>query len=108
VAPASCIRTRLTSNSSLRWRELILDATYFVIAASVSSIEVFDMRLSKLRMGIHGIAYVAIVTGLLAGCSGSRDTAATSVTGGGSSNPAPITGIATPSSVSVVTATGAN
>jgi hypothetical protein len=68
---------------------------------------VFDMKLSKLRLGIHGIVYVSIVGGVLAGCSGSSSSAA-SVVGSGNSTPAPITGIATPSSVSVVTATGAN
>ena len=60
------------------------------------------MRLNKLRMTLRGIACVAtvagVLAGVLAGCSGSSATVSTST-------PPPITGIATPSSVSVVTAT---
>lgn len=74
-----------------------------VIAASVPCIEVLDMRLSKFRIGIHVIAYAAVVSGLLAGCSGSGDAG-----GGASATAQPITGVATPGSVSVVTATGTN
>ena len=62
------------------------------------------MKLSKLRMTLHGIAGVIAVAGLLSGCSGSSDTAASSSSSGGGSTAPPITGVATPSSVSVVTA----
>jgi len=60
------------------------------------------MRMNKLRMTLGGIACVATVAGVLAGCSGSSATVSTSPAG---ATPQPITGIATPSSVSVVTAT---
>jgi len=66
------------------------------------------MKLSELRIRFYGIACVVAAAGVLAACSGTDSTTATSVTGGGNSTPPPITGIATPSSVSVVTATGAN
>lgn len=61
------------------------------------------MRLNKLRMSVRGIAGAAVVAALLAGCSGSGAPASTST---GDSAPQTITGVATPSSVSVVTATG--
>jgi hypothetical protein len=57
------------------------------------------MRLSKFRTRLRSIACVAAVAGLLTGCSGSSNTSAS-----GGTTP-PVTGIATPSSVSVVTAT---
>jgi hypothetical protein len=57
--------------------------------------------MNKLRMTLGGIACVATVAGVLAGCSGSSATASPA----GGPTPPPITGIATPSSVSVVTAT---
>jgi hypothetical protein len=60
------------------------------------------MRLGQFRMTLSGIACVAAVATLLAGCSGSSATVSTSPAG---ATPQPITGIATPSSVSVVTAT---
>ena len=55
------------------------------------------MRLNKFRMTLRGIACVATVAGVLAGCSGATSPA--------SGPTPPVTGIATPSSVSVVTAT---
>jgi hypothetical protein len=58
------------------------------------------MRSNRFRMTLRGIACVATVAGLLAGCSGSSAKPPA-----GGSTPPPITGIATPSSVSVVTAT---
>jgi hypothetical protein len=70
------------------------------------------MRLSRFRMRLHGIACAAAVASLLAGCGGSGMAASTAAGGGstagtgsgGTSTPPPITGIATPKSVSVVTA----
>jgi len=59
-------------------------------------------------------ACVAAVFGLLAGCGGSSTTAANTTNGGGGSQTGSggttttIQGIATPSSVSVVTATNSN
>ena len=61
------------------------------------------MSLSKLRVRLCGIAATAIVAALLAGCGGSGAPASTTTSG---STPQTITGIATPSSVAVVTATG--
>jgi hypothetical protein len=61
---------------------------------------------------ILGGACVAAVFGLLAGCGGSSATAANtaggSPTGSGGGTPPTVQGIATPSSVSVVTATNSN
>jgi len=57
------------------------------------------MTLSKFRTRLRSIACVAAVAGLLTGCSGSSNTASATTT------PPTVTGIATPSSVSVVTAT---
>lgn len=65
------------------------------------------MSLSKLRTRLCGIVYAVAAAGLVAGCSGSGDTTANSTSGAGNSAP-PITGVATPSSVSVVTATNTN
>ena len=61
------------------------------------------MSLSKLRLRPCGIAAAAVVAALLAGCGGSGAPASTTTSG---STPQTITGIATPSSVAVVTATG--
>ena len=67
------------------------------------------MTLRKLRVRSHGLAWLVASAGLLAGCARSSDTAAP-VTGGGSSTgtgsgtQTTIQGVATPSSVSVVTA----
>ncbi|MFZ1099334.1 MAG: hypothetical protein WAN26_08010 [Steroidobacteraceae bacterium] len=61
------------------------------------------MSSSKLRVRLCGIAATAIVAALLAGCGGSGAPASTTTSG---STPQTITGIATPSSVAVVTATG--
>ncbi len=82
------------------------------------------MRVTEFRKALAGWACAAFMAGLLAGCGGSGGTTAalggttssgggTSSSGGGSSSgtggggsttPAPVTGIATPKSVSVVTA----
>jgi hypothetical protein len=62
---------------------------------------------------VLGGACVAAVFGLLAGCGGNSATAASTGggsptgSGGGTTSP-PVQGIATPSSVSVVTATNSN
>jgi hypothetical protein len=58
-------------------------------------------------------ACVAALFGLLAGCGGGSSTAASSAggiptAGGGGTTSPPVQGIATPSSVSVVTATNSN
>jgi hypothetical protein len=52
-------------------------------------------------------ACVAAVFGLLAGCGGSSAPAASTTNGSGGTTPA-VQGIATPSSVAVVTATNSN
>jgi hypothetical protein len=61
---------------------------------------------------VLGGACVAAVFGLLAGCGGSSATAANtgggSQSGNGGGTTPPVQGIATPSSVSVVTATNSN
>jgi hypothetical protein len=60
---------------------------------------------------ILGGACVAAVFGLLAGCGGGSATAAvggSQTSGNGSGTTPPIQGIATPSSVSVVTANNSN
>ena len=60
---------------------------------------------------VMGGACVAAVFGLLAGCGGSSATAANtggSQSGNGGGTTPPVQGIATPSSVSVVTATNSN
>jgi hypothetical protein len=61
---------------------------------------------------VVGGACVAAVFGLLAGCGGSSATAANtgdgSQSGNGGGTTPPVQGIATPSSVSVVTATNSN
>ena len=60
---------------------------------------------------VMGGACVAAVFGLLAGCGGSSsvNTSGGSPTGsGGGTTSPPVQGIATPSSVSVVTATNSN
>jgi hypothetical protein len=65
---------------------------------------------------VSGGACVAAVFGLLAGCGGSSATAVNTAggsqtsgnTGSGGSTPPAIQGIATPSSVSVVTANNSN
>ena len=60
---------------------------------------------------IVGGLCIAAVFGLLTGCGGSSTAAgntAGSGNGSGSNNTPPIQGIATPSSVSVVTATNSN
>jgi hypothetical protein len=70
------------------------------------------MQLSKVRLKVHGIACAIVAATLLAGCGGSGVASSTAggggsmvgTGGGGSSAPATITGIATPKSVSVVTA----
>ena len=63
------------------------------------------MTLSKLRFRSLGIACAVAVATLLSGCGASAGGASTAAIGsGGSSAPAAITGIATPKSVSVVTA----
>jgi hypothetical protein len=67
----------------------------------VTDIQVFDMSLSKFRMRLRCIVYLAAVAGVLAGCGGSGAPASTSTV----STPQSIKGIATPSSVAVVTAT---
>jgi hypothetical protein len=54
-------------------------------------------------MRLRCIVCLAAVAGVLAGCGGSRAPASTSTTG--VSTPQSIKGIATPSSVAVVTAT---
>ena len=61
--------------------------------------------LTRLRSGFFLVAALAG----LAGCGGGSSTAASSDSSGGSTNgtPAAIQGVATPSSVSVVTATNA-
>jgi hypothetical protein len=69
------------------------------------------MRLSQFRTKLLVIACAGAVAGLLPGCGGSGGTASTAAGGGstsgtgssGSQTP-PITGVATPHSVSVVTA----
>jgi len=74
----------------------------------VTDLQVFEMSLSKFRMRLRcivclaAVAAVAAVAGVLAGC-GSGAPASTSTTG--VSTPQSIKGIATPSSVAVVTAT---
>jgi hypothetical protein len=73
-----------------------------VSVQQVTDIQVFDMSLSKFRMRLRCIVCVATVAGVLAGC-GSGAPASTSTTG--VSTPQSIKGIATPSSVAVVTAT---
>jgi hypothetical protein len=83
------------------------------------------MKLNGLRIRTYGIAGVVVITGLLAGCGGSSDAANPPVIGGGTSvgssssgtgiggssssgsssgGSTAIQGVATPSSVSVVTA----
>ena len=62
---------------------------------------------------VVGGACVAAVFGLLAGCGGSSATVTNTAggsqtSGSGGSTAAPIQGIATPSSVAVVTATNSN
>jgi hypothetical protein len=61
------------------------------------------MSLSKSQMRLCGTVAAAVVAALLAGCGGSGAPASTTT---GGSTPQKITGIATPSSVAVVTATG--
>jgi hypothetical protein len=61
------------------------------------------MRLSKFRMRLRCIVGLAAVAGVLAGCGASSAPVSTSTTG--VSTPQSIKGIATPSSVAVVTAT---
>ncbi len=61
------------------------------------------MRLSKFRMRLRCIVCLAAVAGVLAGCGGSGAPASTTTTG--VSTQQSIKGIATPSSVAVVTAT---
>jgi ABC-type uncharacterized transport system auxiliary subunit len=67
----------------------------------VTDIQVFEMKLSKFRMRLRCIVCLAAVAGVLAGC-GSGAPASTSTT---VSTPQSVKGIATPSSVAVVTAT---
>jgi len=59
-----------------------------------------DMSSSTFRMRARGIACVVALVALLAGCSGASSGASTTPGGGQSA----IQGVATPSSVSVVTA----
>jgi uncharacterized lipoprotein YajG len=59
------------------------------------------MRVRKLRMRIYGVISVSLATALLAGCGSSKATPSN----GSNTPPAAITGLATPSTVSVVTAT---
>lgn len=60
------------------------------------------MRVTMLQMGFYGLVSACLAVALLAGCGSSSSTAAANA-----SKPAPaaITGLATPSTVSVVTAT---
>jgi hypothetical protein len=74
----------------------------------ISSIEVFDMRMRKLQLRTHGIPGAAVVTVLLAACGGSSGTTAAAPGSGSNPPPAAITGLAMPTTVSVVTATNAN
>lgn len=60
------------------------------------------MRLSELRVKVRGVACAVAIAGLLAGCGGSSSSTASAPTGG--SGTPTIQGVATPSSVSVVTA----
>ena len=60
------------------------------------------MRVRKHQMRIYGVISASLATALLAGCGGS--STATSATGS-NAPPAAITGLATPPTVSVVTAT---
>ncbi len=66
--------------------------------------------MSESRRTVRRIASLAALAGILAGCSGSGSTAPAASTPPPSSSPppAPIVGIATPTTVSVVTATNAN
>ena len=73
-----------------------------VLRSEISSTEVFEMTLSKLEARFCRIAGAAAVAALLAGCGGSGAPASTTPA---TSTPQTITGIATPSSVAVVTAT---
>jgi hypothetical protein len=92
---ATAIRRR--ADDRLKQRRMMFDLPYT---------KVLDMRLNEFRMTLRGIACLAAVAGLLAGCGGSASTAGGSLPSGsgGVSTPPPITGVSTPSSVSVVTA----
>lgn len=68
----------------------------------ISNAEVFEMSPQKMRVRLCGIA-AATVAAMLAGCGGAGATASTAPNG---STPQTVTGIATPSSVAIVTATG--
>lgn len=60
------------------------------------------MRVRMLPMRICGVISAALATALLAGCGGSSKATPSN---GSPTPPAAITGLATPSTVSVVTAT---
>lgn len=67
--------------------------------------------MTESRKSFRRIACLATLAGTLAGCSGSNSaptTVSNPASSGGSSQPAVITGIVTPTTVSVVTATNAN
>ena len=60
------------------------------------------MRVRKLQMRIYAVIGASLATALLAGCGVSSKATPSS---GSNTPPAAITGLATPSTVSVVTAT---
>jgi hypothetical protein len=63
------------------------------------------MRFSKFRLFVRGLTYAAAAAGLLSGCSNSSVPASTGGTSSsGGTTQQTVKGIATPSSVSVVTA----
>ncbi|MDP8984847.1 MAG: hypothetical protein M3N97_07315 [Pseudomonadota bacterium] len=60
--------------------------------------------MSECHRTVRDVASLAVIAGILAGCGGSSSTAPATM----SQQSAPIVGIATPATVSVVTATNAN
>src|SRR5580693_4133774 len=52
----------------------------------ISSTEVFDMKLSRLRMRLHGVACVLVASSLLAACGSSDPTPASTSSSGSSSS----------------------